>query len=141
NWKRSSPGWKPARCRSRSRSPPIDAAPSCSSSVRPPCRMHSSRSRFWKATSSKTSRVTTSTDSPRTMVGTVPDFQAWSHAHLQRIEAVLQQVLPAPEIAPQRLHQAMRYAVLGGGKRVRPLLAFAAGGGGCGVGGGGAVGG
>ena len=33
----------------------------------------------------------------------------------------------APEIAPQRLHQAMRYAVLGGGKRVRPLLALAAG--------------
>jgi len=35
--------------------------------------------------------------------------------------------LPAPQIAPQRLHEAMRYAVLGGGKRVRPLLAFAAG--------------
>jgi len=30
-------------------------------------------------------------------------------------------------VAPQRLHQAMRYAALGGGKRVRPLLAFAAG--------------
>jgi farnesyl diphosphate synthase len=28
---------------------------------------------------------------------------------------------------PERLHRAMRYAVLGGGKRVRPLLAFAAG--------------
>ncbi len=40
---------------------------------------------------------------------------------------MLQRVLPAPEIAPQRLHQAMRYAVLGAGKRVRPLLAFAAG--------------
>ena len=40
---------------------------------------------------------------------------------------MLHQLLPAPEIAPQRLHQAMRYAVLGGGKRVRPLLAFAAG--------------
>jgi len=39
----------------------------------------------------------------------------------------LQRVLPAPDIAPRRLHQAMRYAVLGGGKRVRPLLAFAAG--------------
>jgi farnesyl diphosphate synthase len=60
-------------------------------------------------------------------VTTTTDFQAWSHAHLQRIEAVLQKVLPAPEIAPQRLHEAMRYAVLGGGKRVRPLLAFAAG--------------
>ena len=43
------------------------------------------------------------------------------------MEAVLQRALPAPDIAPQRLHQAMRYAVLGGGKRVRPLLAFAAG--------------
>jgi farnesyl diphosphate synthase len=39
----------------------------------------------------------------------------------------LQNLLPGPEIAPRRLHQAMRYAVLGGGKRVRPLLAFAAG--------------
>jgi farnesyl diphosphate synthase len=55
------------------------------------------------------------------------DFSAWSHAHLERVEATLQRVLPAPEIAPQRLHQAMRYAVLGAGKRVRPLLAFAAG--------------
>jgi farnesyl diphosphate synthase len=54
-------------------------------------------------------------------------FAAWSHAHLQRIEEVLNKALPAPEIAPPRLHQAMRYAVLGGGKRVRPLLSFAAG--------------
>ena len=45
----------------------------------------------------------------------------------QRIEAQLQAVLPASDLAPQRLHQAMRYAALGGGKRVRPLLAFAAG--------------
>ncbi|MEN6587266.1 MAG: polyprenyl synthetase family protein [Sulfuricella sp.] len=44
-----------------------------------------------------------------------------------RMEAVLEQLLPAPELAPQRLHQAMRYAALGGGKRVRPLLAYAAG--------------
>ena len=55
------------------------------------------------------------------------DFQAWAAAGQSRIEAVLHKLLPAPEIAPQRLHQAMRYAVLGGGKRVRPLLAFAAG--------------
>ena len=56
-----------------------------------------------------------------------PDFQAWAAAGQARTEAVLQKLLPAPEIAPQRLHQAMRYAVLGGGKRVRPLLAMAAG--------------
>ncbi len=44
-----------------------------------------------------------------------------------RMENALQRLLPAPEIVPERLHRAMRYAVLGGGKRVRPLLAFAAG--------------
>ena len=60
-------------------------------------------------------------------VNTSTDFQAWAAAGQSRIEAVLHQLLPAPEIAPQRLHHAMRYAVLGGGKRVRPLLAFAAG--------------
>jgi farnesyl diphosphate synthase len=54
------------------------------------------------------------------------DFQQWTAAHLTRFEAVLGELLPAASIAPQRLHAAMRYAVLDGGKRVRPLLAFAA---------------
>lgn len=44
-----------------------------------------------------------------------------------RVESALGRLLPGRDIVPQRLHQAMRYAVLGGGKRVRPLLAFAAG--------------
>jgi farnesyl diphosphate synthase len=44
-----------------------------------------------------------------------------------RTEAGLERFLPAASIAPQRLHEAMRYAVLGGGKRIRPLLVFAAG--------------
>jgi len=44
-----------------------------------------------------------------------------------RTEAALERVLPSAAIAPQRLHEAMRYAVLGGGKRIRPLLVFAAG--------------
>ncbi len=43
------------------------------------------------------------------------------------METALQRFLPVSEIVPERLHRAMRYAVLGGGKRVRPLLAFAAG--------------
>ena len=60
------------------------------------------------------------------MLGAV-DFQRWASTHQQRIETQLQTVLPDAEVAPARLHQAMRYAVLGGGKRVRPLLAFAAG--------------
>ena len=55
------------------------------------------------------------------------DFAAWTGAIQARVEAALGRLLPAPDIVPQRLHRAMRYAVLGGGKRVRPLLAFAAG--------------
>src|SRR5436190_16248495 len=44
-----------------------------------------------------------------------------------RMEAVLGRLLPPAHIAPARLHESMRYAALEGGKRVRPLLAFAAG--------------
>ena len=44
-----------------------------------------------------------------------------------RIEKALHAALPATDIAPSRLHCAMRYAVLGAGKRVRPLLAYGAG--------------
>jgi farnesyl diphosphate synthase len=44
-----------------------------------------------------------------------------------RVENSLSNALAAPEIAPTRLHAAMRYAALGAGKRVRPLLAYGAG--------------
>jgi farnesyl diphosphate synthase len=44
-----------------------------------------------------------------------------------RVESALDAVLPASGHAPGRLHSAMRYAALGGGKRIRPLLAYAAG--------------
>jgi farnesyl diphosphate synthase len=54
------------------------------------------------------------------------DFQAWSSGHQRRFEDVLRRLLPEAHTAPQRLHAAMRYSVLDGGKRVRPLLAFAA---------------
>ncbi|MCC7060487.1 MAG: polyprenyl synthetase family protein [Burkholderiaceae bacterium] len=40
---------------------------------------------------------------------------------------MLERVLPAAACHPARLHEAMRYAVLGGGKRMRPLLVYAAG--------------
>lgn len=53
-------------------------------------------------------------------------FQPWAQTHQQRIEQVLSRVLPAEELLPERLHAAMRYAVLGGGKRVRALLCYAA---------------
>jgi len=44
-----------------------------------------------------------------------------------RIESALERTLPGSDIVPARLHAAMRYAVLGAGKRVRPLLVYAAG--------------
>ena len=44
-----------------------------------------------------------------------------------RMEGALSRLLPAAQVTPARLHEAMRYAALEGGKRVRPLLAFAAG--------------
>jgi farnesyl diphosphate synthase len=55
------------------------------------------------------------------------DFQNWMTAVQQRTERALEQLLPGPEIAPRRLHSAMRYATLGGGKRVGPLFCHAAG--------------
>jgi len=55
------------------------------------------------------------------------DFNEWAARLRQRIERVLDDLLPSASLVPSRLHDAMRYAVLDGGKRVRPLLAFAAG--------------
>lgn len=55
------------------------------------------------------------------------DFLAWASSRQSRIENVLAALLPDAAHAPQRLHDAMRYAMLDGGKRVRPLLAYAAG--------------
>ncbi|MGO4479130.1 polyprenyl synthetase family protein [Massilia sp. 2TAF26] len=55
------------------------------------------------------------------------DFRAWMEGVQTRTEAALERFLPATVQVPAKLHEAMRYTVLGGGKRVRPLLAHAAG--------------
>ncbi len=55
------------------------------------------------------------------------DFSSWVSTRQSRFEDVLKRLLPPAEAMPQRLHAAMRYSVLEGGKRVRPLLAYAAG--------------
>jgi farnesyl diphosphate synthase len=55
------------------------------------------------------------------------DFQAWMGDIQARTETALARLLPPAHMAPARLHAAMRYATLEGGKRVRPLLVFAAG--------------
>jgi farnesyl diphosphate synthase len=57
----------------------------------------------------------------------IDDLNHWMTATQARTEAALEARLPPADVAPVRLHQAMRYATLGGGKRVRPLLAHAAG--------------
>jgi geranylgeranyl diphosphate synthase type II len=44
-----------------------------------------------------------------------------------RIEAVLEHWLPDENRVPQRLHSALRYSVLGSGKRLRPVLVYATG--------------
>ena len=43
------------------------------------------------------------------------------------VEAALNKLLPAADLQPEHLHGAMRYAVLGEGKRIRPALVYAAG--------------
>ena len=54
-------------------------------------------------------------------------FAHWSGERRQRIEHVLARELALADGTPPALADAMRYAVLGGGKRARPLLAYAAG--------------
>ena len=54
-------------------------------------------------------------------------FSDWMRDIQARTESALAGALPPLDVAPDRLHEAMRYAVLEGGKRVRPLLAHGAG--------------
>ena len=54
-------------------------------------------------------------------------FEDWVRAHGQRTELALDNLLDATNANPARLHEAMRYAAQGGGKRIRPLLVYAAG--------------
>ena len=54
-------------------------------------------------------------------------FAAWAKQVQADMEVVLDRHLPPVSTSPAKLHQAMRYAALDGGKRVRPLLVFAAG--------------
>ena len=54
-------------------------------------------------------------------------FDPWMKTVLAHVEEALGAFLPQADAMPCKLHDAMRYTALGGGKRVRPLLAFAAG--------------
>ena len=54
-------------------------------------------------------------------------FSGKLSAFAARVEGCLDRVLPAETEVPERLHAAMRYAALTGGKRLRPLLVYATG--------------
>lgn len=54
-------------------------------------------------------------------------FSVWMQSVQSSVEESLSDLLPPENKIPQTLHNAMRYAVLDGGKRVRPLLVFATG--------------
>lgn len=54
------------------------------------------------------------------------DFAAQFQAYRERTEEGLDRLLPAASTRPARIHEAMRYALLGGGKRLRPVLTLAA---------------
>lgn len=56
-----------------------------------------------------------------------PDFADWMREVQTQVEVALGHLMPPGDAIPARLHQAMRYVSLNGGKRVRPLLVFAAG--------------
>jgi geranylgeranyl pyrophosphate synthase len=56
-----------------------------------------------------------------------PELRQFAERCQQRVESALDRFLPSGRTLPTRLHQAMRHAVLTGGKRIRPLLVFAAG--------------
>ena len=55
------------------------------------------------------------------------EFPAWAREVASRMEVALAELLPPQQIVPNRLHDAMRYSTLGGGKRVRAMLVFGAG--------------
>ena len=54
-------------------------------------------------------------------------FEVSLKAFQTRAESALDRWLPAASLPPVRLHEAMRYATLGPGKRVRPVLVYATG--------------
>lgn len=53
------------------------------------------------------------------------DFAEFSNRHRAAIDARLEALLPSEHEKPEALHRAMRYAVLNGGKRLRPLITLA----------------
>ncbi|RZA31515.1 MAG: geranyl transferase, partial [Lysobacteraceae bacterium] len=62
-----------------------------------------------------------------TQQSTANAFGAWMQDVQSDVERALDAFLPAGATLPHKLHEAMRYTTLGGGKRIRPLLAYGSG--------------
>jgi geranylgeranyl diphosphate synthase type II len=56
----------------------------------------------------------------------VANLDSYLHEKRTLVEDALERCLPAAETPPAKLHEAMRYGVFSGGKRLRPILALAA---------------
>ncbi|MEW5056394.1 geranyl transferase [Cycloclasticus sp. 46_83_sub15_T18] len=54
-------------------------------------------------------------------------FRQFQQLKIEQIETALDKLLPKDDIEPKKLHQAMRYSTLNGGKRIRALLVYACG--------------
>jgi len=57
----------------------------------------------------------------------MPDISLFLSEVKHSVEGILDRIIPAAEVPPAMLHEAVRWSVFGGGKRVRPALVFAAG--------------
>ena len=55
------------------------------------------------------------------------DFTERLQVYQKSVEAALKRWLPEPSVQPEKLHEAMRYSVLGNGKRIRPVILYATG--------------
>jgi len=54
-------------------------------------------------------------------------FNSKIEGYIEKVENYLEEALPRTTIPPVKLHEAMHYAVMNGGKRIRPLLVYASG--------------
>lgn len=60
------------------------------------------------------------------MIQPMNDLKTYLHEQSAIVNAALDQLLPSETTRPEKLHQAMRYSVFAGGKRLRPILCLAA---------------
>src|ERR1700722_9574814 len=53
------------------------------------------------------------------------DFSRYWSARQKKVDAALNRLLPSASTKPKTIHQAMRYSIFAGGKRLRPVICLA----------------